>query len=185
MRLITLFFSFRGRINRSQFWLAMCTYLVVDFVIETTVLISRGTSFDLSVVAMMSKIFVAQGLLTGMGGALLVVNQGPASIVAILMFISALSVAAKRLHDRDKSAWWLLAFYGATILSLVVFFVVRGNLFPLLFASPAAGYLYSTIVVALEAWYLVELGFLRGTPGPNRYGADPHTLDVIPAAPPA
>ena len=29
-------------------------------------------------------------------------------------------------------------------------------------------------------WYVVELGFLRGTPGPNRYGPDPLGAEPIP-----
>jgi uncharacterized membrane protein YhaH (DUF805 family) len=34
---------------------------------------------------------------------------------------------------------------------------------------------------AISIWALVELGFLRGTPGPNQYGPDPLTPEPIPA----
>jgi len=33
--------------------------------------------------------------------------------------------------------------------------------------------LVSLASVSVTVWSLVELGFLRGTPGPNRYGYDP------------
>jgi len=51
-----------------------------------------------------------------------------------------LAIAAKRWHDRNKSAWWIL----------IVFVPVVGGL-----------------------WYLIECGFLKGTTGSNKYGADP------------
>jgi uncharacterized membrane protein YhaH (DUF805 family) len=30
---------------------------------------------------------------------------------------------------------------------------------------------FATLVIAI--WFLIELGFLRGTQGPNQYGPDP------------
>jgi uncharacterized membrane protein YhaH (DUF805 family) len=35
------------------------------------------------------------------------------------------------------------------------------------------------IIPLVNLWVLIELGFLRGTPGPNRYGPDP-LADEIP-----
>jgi uncharacterized membrane protein YhaH (DUF805 family) len=32
---------------------------------------------------------------------------------------------------------------------------------------------------AVSIWALVELGFLRGTSGPNRFGPDPLTREII------
>jgi uncharacterized membrane protein YhaH (DUF805 family) len=48
--------------------------------------------------------------------------------------------------------------------------------------SPAAEYIVASIVVAgifsiialaISIWLFVEIGFLRGTQGPNRFGPDP------------
>jgi uncharacterized membrane protein YhaH (DUF805 family) len=36
-----------------------------------------------------------------------------------------------------------------------------------------AGIILNLISFAISIWALVELGFLRGTVGPNRYGPDP------------
>src|SRR5262245_17686499 len=74
-----------------------------------------------------------------------------------------LALGAKRLHDRDKSAWWLLVFYALpTILSTaadrtedVQFIILH------------------LISFGITVWAFVELGCLRGTIGPNRYGPDP------------
>jgi uncharacterized membrane protein YhaH (DUF805 family) len=73
-----------------------------------------------------------------------------------------LAVATKRLHDRDKSAWWLLLFYALP--------AVLGNVGD---AAGGIGGMLSLVGVAISIWAMVELGFLRGTPGPNRYGPDP------------
>jgi uncharacterized membrane protein YhaH (DUF805 family) len=40
----------------------------------------------------------------------------------------------------------------------------------------AGGLIFSLASLAVSLWALVELGFLRGTAGPNRYGPDPLVL---------
>jgi uncharacterized membrane protein YhaH (DUF805 family) len=84
-------------------------------------------------------------------------------IVGTLLWIHS-AVTVKRLHDHDKSAAWYLL-YGIAPPSLFaagIYFYSKGVfvLAWVLFASSIAGLL----------WVLVELGFLRGTAGPNRYG---------------
>jgi uncharacterized membrane protein YhaH (DUF805 family) len=83
---------------------------------------------------------------------------------AVAVFLLALvAVAFKRLHDRNKSAWWLLLFYGVPVFC-------HGGAY-------LAGAAYTWYLVApavlINLWALIELGFLRGTRGPNRYGEDP------------
>jgi Protein of unknown function (DUF805) len=77
--------------------------------------------------------------------------------------LDRLAIGAKRLHDRDKSAWWLLVFYAAPgILS------TAGN------RLEDVGFIILHVIsFAISVWAFVELGCLRGTPGPNRYGPDP------------
>lgn len=77
------------------------------------------------------------------------------------------AVLIKRLHDRNKSGWWYLP-YGIVPLVLLIAaisFYTDGVLTPawILFALAIAG-LSSSII---------ELGFLRGTAGPNRFGPAP------------
>jgi uncharacterized membrane protein YhaH (DUF805 family) len=174
MRLQTLLFSFRGRIDRAQFWRAILIYLVVLVTFEAAVMLYRHALFDPSVFAFLFVLNLLQSVIIGGGGVLLTMNQGLASVVGFLMFVSALSVGAKRLHDRDKSAWWLTILYGAVIFSVIqtAFGITSGNI-PLVLMSATEVYLFFAIVVVLQAWYLIELGCLRGTAGPNRYGPDP------------
>jgi uncharacterized membrane protein YhaH (DUF805 family) len=44
--------------------------------------------------------------------------------------------------------------------------------------------LYFTVPAGIiNVWALIELGFLRGTLGPNRFGDDPTDVDVPPPLP--
>jgi uncharacterized membrane protein YhaH (DUF805 family) len=83
------------------------------------------------------------------------------SIAAWLL--AALAVSVKRLHDRNKRAWWLIVFYLIPVLCNV-FGYYAGQDDAVFLAVPSA---------LLSLWAVVELGFLRGTPGPNAYGDDP------------
>ena len=82
-----------------------------------------------------------------------------------------LAVGAKRLHDRDKSAWWLLLFYAVpSVLSSAADRIEGG------------GIILHLVSFAITIWAIIELGFLRGTIGPNRFGPDP--LPLRPCLPP-
>jgi uncharacterized membrane protein YhaH (DUF805 family) len=80
------------------------------------------------------------------------------------------AVAAKRGNDRNMSLWLLGAFFGAG--ALLDFLTVVGwagtDEEPSL-ASLAIAIPFMLFGLAL----LVELGFRKGTTGPNRYGPDP------------
>jgi uncharacterized membrane protein YhaH (DUF805 family) len=93
----------------------------------------------------------------------------------IISFVSALAIGIKRLHDRDRSGWWILLFYfGPSVLAAAQASTDAG------FASLILG--LGTFVISV--WCLVELGFLRGTRGPNRFGPDPLKHDIAAAMPP-
>lgn len=128
----SLLFGFDGRINRAKYWLAVVIYLVV--------------------------MLIAVGLMFALHGMIGMVLMGIIYIVAI---VSGIAVGIKRLHDCDKSGWWLLVFY----------------LVPGLLSAAAMGWDDSMVLnllsFAVSIWGLVQLGFLRGTVGPNRFGPDP------------
>ena len=91
----------------------------------------------------------------------------------IVSWISALAIGIKRLHDRDRSGWWIVVFYfGPAVLAA---------------AQNSSDGVLAWLVLGLGAfavsiWSLVELGFLRGTSGPNRFGPDPLKREVAIAA---
>jgi uncharacterized membrane protein YhaH (DUF805 family) len=78
------------------------------------------------------------------------------------------SIAARRLHDRGKSAWWLLLYQGVP---LVLDLLRLGMMRDPATSGAAAGLGFIGFCIAM--WVLVDLGFLRGKPGANRFGDDP------------
>ncbi len=141
-----LFFSFNGRINRAKYWLAILIYVVISLVLGVLT------------------------FATGQGMAMQVLG----AIVNIVLFISGLAVGAKRLHDRNKSGWWLLLFYIVPAVLICVGVVLA--IFGAAGGSDGTGILgllLNLAALAVVIWAIVELGCLRGTAGAHQYGPDP------------
>jgi uncharacterized membrane protein YhaH (DUF805 family) len=90
----------------------------------------------------------------------------------IAMLVSGVMVGIKRLHDRDKSGWWMLLFMGVP---MVLGLGSAGSGIYLGFdgGHHGGGMLLSLVSFAISVWAFVELGCLRGTVGANTYGPDP------------
>ena len=143
-----LFFKFDGRINRALFWIACLVLVAIN-----VVLIVLGYLMDQSIVF-----------------------QSLNGMLNIVILIASIAVGIKRLHDRNKSGWYLLLFYflpgvlaaaGALIGEFVEDSTIMATLLGL-------------VAVALMVWAFVELGCLRGTVGTNPYGPDPVAPATIP-----
>ena len=152
MDLVNLLFGFQGRIGRGQYWLVVGIWVGVALVIF--VLLTVATVF-LAVSLPQSFYYVL------------------AAVVYIPMLVAMVAAGIKRLHDRNKSAWWLLAFY---LLPMVLpwFGLIFSGDFGADFESlpmPVIALYY--IRVAIVIWAAVELGCLRGTIGGNPFGPDP------------
>jgi uncharacterized membrane protein YhaH (DUF805 family) len=148
-----LLFSFRGRLNRQPYWLASMVIIVLMLLLVVL-------EFGWIALAMVGEheFWASDATL-----AIIVILYLP------LLFV-ALALAAKRLHDRDKSAWWLLLFYGApSVLNAAADWM--GDV----------GFILYLAGFALMIWALVEIGCLRGTVGPNRYGPDPLAPPMLPS----
>jgi len=84
-----------------------------------------------------------------------------------------LVVGIRRLHDRGKSGWWMLAFHAPA--AMAVHHVV---LDPGYQGDPITAVAY----VVAWVWYFVELGLLPGDPPFNGYEAEGETdLDALAA----
>ena len=140
----TLLFSFQGRISRQPYWLVTIAMIALTLVLFGIVFFAVGS-------------FPAGGLEAAIADGTLWLL-----VLYIPLIWIGLAVATKRLHDRDKSAWWLLLFYG-----------LPGVLDGAGRAIGDMGTVLSLAGSAISIWALIDLGFLRGTPGPNRYRPDP------------
>jgi uncharacterized membrane protein YhaH (DUF805 family) len=94
-------------------------------------------------------------------------------VIAALNLWINFALSVKRLHDRDRTGWWLLV-QALVLLVAVILMVVA-------FAVPeeqrtswfVIGGIASVAAIGVSLWLFIEIGFLKGTAGPNRYGADP------------
>jgi len=102
------------------------------------------------------------------------------------LYLPAYPLAAKRFQDRDKLGETALYGYIPSIIAvgLLSFGPVEGN--PETLKLPVSGVDVSLnwntntlglicffILIGITVWFLIELGMLKGTPGPNRFGPDP------------
>jgi uncharacterized membrane protein YhaH (DUF805 family) len=153
----TLLFSFQGRLNRAKYWLAVLIYVVASMI---------GNVLDYA-----------------MGFTIL------GFIISLVVLVSSIGVGIRRLHDRDKSGWWLLLFYLAPGI-LVTIGVATGIVSGVAMEDAGMGMLmgggialiFIIPALAILIWAFVELGCLRGTVGPNRFGPDPLAEGMAPAA---
>jgi uncharacterized membrane protein YhaH (DUF805 family) len=125
--------------------------------------ISRQTFWTAMVVLLMAEILahiVAEAI------------QGDrlSAIVDLAFTYPEFAIAAKRGHDREMPLWLLIIFFGAgAVLDLLAVLELSGtdeepSMLSIFIAVP-----FTVLGLAL----LIELGFRRGTVGPNQYGPDP------------
>ncbi|MBY0256081.1 DUF805 domain-containing protein [Methylobacterium sp.] len=79
---------------------------------------------------------------------------------------AALAQTARRLHDRDRTGWWL-APYGV-VEALGVLPLERW-----VDRYPGAVIGLVLAMLGFSAWFLIETLLRPGTPGPNRFGPVP------------
>ena len=162
-------FSFSGRINRAKAWLfvlisivfALVAVVAIFMVIGAGALTLAGQDKAAAAAAFAAPAVLAVSGIFGLG--------------YFVMLWCGLAVAAKRLHDRDKSAWWLVVFYLVPILLDIV---ALGMTMASAHANPGGtpnpmGAVINLVALGISLWGFVEIYCLRGTDGPNQYGPDP------------
>ena len=144
--LLEFLFGASGRINRAKYWRSLLMLGVAGMFVGVILLTAAG------IAALLFIIMVV--------------------IVFIPWLMWGIAIHSERLHDRDKSAWWLVVFYGLPAALSGVAEAAR-------FAGLAGPAMHSILGVlswvsfALTIWGFVEIGCLRGTAGTNTYGPDP------------
>ena len=158
-------FSFEGRINRAKYWLATLVILasmILSLLMLTVICLSHGIPtgpLSVNLVGISASIQLTD-------------DDAPAALfpkIATLAMTLAFgwcyaTTSIKRLHDRNKSGRWIVPYLIAPGL-YGQFDGWLGGFWPAVFIG------YATFVALV--WGLVEMCFLRGTRGPNRFGPDP------------
>jgi uncharacterized membrane protein YhaH (DUF805 family) len=168
-----LFTSFNGRISRKGFWLGFLAMVAVAVVAGMVML-------QISPVAAVGMNSVASD------GIMVMLVQ--LAVAAGITYIWS-AVLVKRLHDRGKSAMpWAIVFIAPGVLMQAMSIFKIGysaeELAGTQIMVPGIGATVVTLLtVAVGLWAIIELGFLKGTPGDNAYGPNP--LGETQAAPAA
>lgn len=95
-------------------------------------------------------------------------------VIAAMSWIN-IATTAKRLHDRNRSGWWTVAIIITGRLSYLYYGLFFGLYFGVdLSISKEMLLVLSAVALSLlQTWIIIELFFMIGTDGPNRYGSDP------------
>lgn len=166
--MIWYLFGFDGRINRAKYWLAgliilgsMIFLMLLAYVPANILLGTEKLHVDFS----LDKVFAVFDPRSYRG--LSRADLGSIMTHAIVMppvLWMFLATAVKRLHDRDRSGWWL-----------VVFFVLPGLCGQFADRLPDSYWALFVIwpIPACYLWGVAELYFLPGTRWANRFGPNP------------
>ena len=146
------FTTFDGRIGRQDFWIGI------------------GILFAIGIFAAL-----IMGLIFGNGffGRLIQL------IFSVFMLALFAGLSVRRLHDRNKPANpWLLIFCGPSLLynlmnTLGIGFYWAEFMGESIWLPGTLGWIVGLISMGVGIWALVELGILKGSDGPNDFGADP------------
>lgn len=145
MDFVWLLFSFKGRLNRVR-------YLVVELAL-----------LALWVVAWHKSSFLVSS------------PEALGWVVAIPMIWINMATTAKRLHDRNRSGWWAVAVFAVNRLSYLYYGLFFGLSFgvDISIVREMLLVMFAVTLSLLQTWIVIELFFLIGTDGPNRFGPDP------------
>jgi uncharacterized membrane protein YhaH (DUF805 family) len=166
-------FRFDGRINRALLWQALLIVALLAGLLDLInqaihVLNGPGAfkfSFDFDFDFALGDVFGAVD--PRAYRSLASADRAPLILKALgtsLFFWIYLATAIKRLHDRDRSGWWIVPFV----------FLPR-LLFRFSDWLPASSWFlpFDWAIHALWLWGIVEMFCLRGTSGSNCFGPDP------------
>ena len=160
-------FRFNGRINRAKLWLAvpiiLCWMLFLAGLSVASGIVSggNGASFGFDI----DDIFRVVDPVSWRSLSWSYLPTLAIKTIATSLFVWVyFATSIKRLHDRDRSGWWM-----------VPFFVVPGlyNQFAGRLPDSWLDLPLALSAFALCIWGFVEMYFLRGSRKTNRFGPNP------------
>ena len=108
------------------------------------------------------------------------------SLFSLVTLLPWLAVSVRRLHDINRSGWWLFALFATIILVAITWVAAFGSLgadFNAADSEPSGsmviGMIVGVIAVTVIAIAVLMFSVKPGTDGPNDYGADPYGRDNL------
>jgi uncharacterized membrane protein YhaH (DUF805 family) len=155
--LVANFTGMDGRINRQSWWIGVVVLIVVAIVLNLIIGAIFGGAMP-SLEQLMDPAFMAA----------YAQKQGWIGlIIGLITAYPYIAISVKRRHDRDNN--------GYDAIGLIVFSLLWSLIQALgvMTASAGIGMVISIVFLIYAVYMLVQLGFLKGTAGPNAYGPDP------------
>jgi uncharacterized membrane protein YhaH (DUF805 family) len=137
------YFDFVGRASRREYWAFAIFSLVV---VTITGWIDNVSGLH----------FVAPAAGADPPGVL-------TTVFSLVTFVPGLAVAVRRLHDSNRSGWWVMLPVAPFLFVVVV----------APFGLMVIFYMFVPLAMLLAAAAFIVLLCLPGTRGPNRFGGDP------------
>ncbi|WP_339108318.1 DUF805 domain-containing protein [Thioclava sp. GXIMD4216] len=107
--------NFSGRATRSEFWLFILFFLLANIVLSL----------------LDGLIFGGLSMGAGNGRAWFISNGGPLEFLfSLCVVIPLLAVSVRRLHDIDRSGWWLLLHALPPVGQIILFVFMLGRTRP-------------------------------------------------------
>jgi uncharacterized membrane protein YhaH (DUF805 family) len=108
--------DFSGRSRRKEYWMFVLLFVIVYAICYALIFTGMPTVDPMT------------GQMTGGGGALSMIGSALLLIFALGSFIPSLAVIVRRLHDQDKSGWFvLLGLVPIANIVLLVFMFLEGT----------------------------------------------------------
>lgn len=128
-------FSLKGRLNRKRYVLRALCLMCVAFIVILLLAFTMPSYFN---------------SLSGYG------SEAQRIVINLILVCIGIPLALRRLHDLNRSGWWLAGYFINAAIPL---------------SMPIVGMITGTYCFILSLYAL----FFKGTDGPNRYGEDPLT----------
>ena len=170
------YFEFSGRSRRMEYWM----FFLFQVLLWIALTILAGV------------IAGGAGLLAGASGEAgtnmvgVLLSMGIIGILMLVVWLGllvpAIAVAVRRLHDTNRSGFWLFLAIAPYILGYII--VIMGAASESTGLAAVGGLI--SLLGLIGGIVLLVFMFLPGTVGPNRYGPDPKAAEhAAAAAPPA
>jgi uncharacterized membrane protein YhaH (DUF805 family) len=172
-------FGFQGRIKRAKFWLSFFILLgwmlfILWVMIFSARLVTWGDHIKtIEVCFGINETSALIGRMIHGSFSRLDASKLAGNLfgMTVLWWI-VLAISIKRLHDRDRSGWWIVPFFVAPSFTNEITGWLDDSFLSFL-AFPVAIALFILCI-----WGFIEMGFLRGSFGTNRFGPNPRATSV-------
>ena len=161
--------EFSGRSRRTEYWMFVLFQILLGVAFWVLLAIVGGG-------ALMSA--GDPSAMAAAGGAVMIIFA-LYSLVSLALVIPGIAVGVRRLHDTDRTGWWILAPLAGYVLMFIGAAMAASS--P---DNPGVGGIIAMVgmvaVIGLGLTLFVFL-LLEGTRGPNKYGPDPkgEALDQV------